>query len=335
MHPLAQYPLLAALCALTAAPALARAQSTAPPSLTLETRAQELYQQGRERFFAGDFEQARGLFQTSLDTVDSPNTRMYLGRALQRLSRNAEAYLMLDRAARDAAARVSTEPRYTPTRDAARAEAEALAPAVGWLLIECPTAPEGLAVRVNGHAVQLAGIGVEMPLDPGEVLVEASARGYADVRASLSLDATAHERVTLRFEALPRPDARASPEAPAVTERPTTTTVLIPTPRSVPLRNFGIATIALGGSALVAAGALRLIAQSDFDALVEQRTHNSFDSALADQGELAQTLSYVLLGVGAGASVAGAVMWYLGARTHLTPLTVSVTPQGLSLGGRF
>ncbi len=166
------------VCALVAAPGEARAQSSPTASLTLEARAQALYQQGRERFFAEDFEQARGLFQTSLDTVDSPNTRMYLGRALQRLGRNAEAYLMLDRAARDAATRAATEPRYTPTRDAARLEADALAPSIGWLIIEAPSAPEGINVRVNGHEVQRANVGVEMPLDPGEVSVEARAEGF-------------------------------------------------------------------------------------------------------------------------------------------------------------
>ena len=332
MHPLAQYPIIAALCASIAAPSLAHAQSATTPSLALEARAQELYQQGRERFFAGDFEQARALFQTSLDTVDSPNTRMYAGRALQRLGRNADAYLMLDRAARDAAARASTEPRYTPTRDAARAEADALAPMIGWLLIECPTAPEGLAVRVNGHAVQPAGIGVEMPLDPGEVRVEATARGYADVAEGITLAAAAHERVTLRFEALPatregEPSVVTAPVTP-----PALAAVMVPTPRSVPLRNAGIAALALGGAALITGGALRLIAQSDYDTLLTQRAP---DGALADQGELAQTLSYVFFGVGAGVSIAGVVMWSLGARTHLTPLTVSITSQGLGVGGHF
>ncbi len=205
VQPLSQYPLLVAVCAcaLVAAPTAPRAQSAPTASLTLEARAQALYQQGRERFFAEDFEQARGLFQTSLDTVDSPNTRMYLGRALQRLGRNAEAYLMLDRAARDAATRAATEPRYTPTRDAARAEADALAPTIGWLVIDAPSAPEGITVRVNGHEVQRANVGVEMPLDPGEVVVEARAEGFRDARRALTLSAGARERVSLELEALP------------------------------------------------------------------------------------------------------------------------------------
>ncbi|MFO0648515.1 MAG: PEGA domain-containing protein [Polyangiales bacterium] len=333
MQPHAPYLTFAALCAcaLVAAPGEARAQSAPTASLTLEARAQALYQQGRERFFAEDFEQARGLFQTSLDTVDSPNTRMYLGRALQRLGRNAEAYLMLDRAARDAATRALTEPRYTPTRDAARTEADALAPSIGWLIIEAPSAPAGINVRVNGHEVQRANVGVEMPLDPGEVTVEARAEGFRDARHALTLSAGSHERVTLELVALPATRPPSGPATPHASAGP----VMISAPSSVGLRNAGIAAMAVGGAAIIAGGALRLVAQGRYDTLVEQQQRNAVDTTLADEGDLAQTLSYAFLGAGAGVAVAGAVMLVVGGRSHLVPLTVSVTPGGVRVGGSF
>lgn len=321
------------VCALVAAPGEARAQSSPTASLTLEARAQALYQQGRERFFAEDFEQARGLFQTSLDTVDSPNTRMYLGRALQRLGRNAEAYLMLDRAARDAATRAATEPRYTPTRDAARLEADALAPSIGWLIIEAPSAPEGINVRVNGHEVQRANVGVEMPLDPGEVTVEARAKGFRDAHHALTLSPGAHERVTVELEALPARRPLSSPSTPHADA--SAAPVMISAPSSVGLRNAGIAAMVVGGAALITGGALRLVAQGRYDTLLEQQQRDAVDTTLADEGDLAQTLSYAFLGAGAGVAVTGAVMFFVGARSHLVPLTVSVTPGGVRVGGSF
>jgi hypothetical protein len=328
-------------CACLVAPAFADAQPTATTALTLEARAQALYQTGRERFFADQFEEARALFQTSLDTADSPNTRLYLGRALQRLGRNAEAYLMLDRAARNAATRCLTEPRYTPTRDAARAEADALTPTIGWLLLDAPSAPDGVVVRVNGVEVQRAGLGVEMPIDPGEVTVEASAAGFEASRHVITLTATAHERVEIALVALPTPPSRS--ETPAVTPRASgvmgpsvaVPRVMISAPASAGLRNAGIVALALGGAALITGGALRLVAQGRYDTLVEQRQRNAVDASLADEGDLAQTLSYAFVGAGAGVAVAGAVMCVVGARSRLVPLSVSITPGGFALGGSF
>ena len=325
------------LCAMAASfEAGAQPLPSTSPALSLETRAQELYQQGRERFFVGEFEQARAAFQASLDTSDSPNARMYLGRALQRLGRNAEAWAMLDRAARDAANRAASEPRYTPTRDSARAEADALASSIAWLVVDVAAAPDDVAVRVNGHAVQRAGLGVEIPLDPGAVVVEVSARGVRDVRREMSLSAGAHARVALTLEALPAPPAVVEPPPVARVTPPRVVLPTVPTP-SRALRNAGVATLAVGGAAVLAGVALRALAQSQYDTLVDQQRAGTPDRDLTDAGEQNQALSYVFLGAGAGVALAGAVMLFAGARSLARPaaLTLSAHPRGLTLGGRF
>lgn len=324
-------------CAMAASfEAGAQTPPSTAPSLSLETRAQELYQQGRERFFVGEFEQARAAFQASLDTSDSPNARMYLGRALQRLGRNAEAWAMLDRAARDAANRTLAEPRYTPTRDSARAEADALAPSIAWLVVDVAAAPDDVAVRVNGNAVQRAGLGVEMPIDPGAVVVEVTARGRRDERREVSLVAGAHAHVALTLEALATPAAVVEATPVARVTPPRVVLPVVPPP-SRALRNAGVVTLAVGGAALVAGVALRLVAQSQYDTLVDQQRASAPDLALVDEGARNQTLSYAFLGAGAGVAVAGAVMLVAGARALARPaaLTLSVQPGGLSLGGRF
>jgi tetratricopeptide (TPR) repeat protein len=304
-------------------------------SLALESRAQSLYQQGRERFAAGDFEQARVAFQSSLDTVDSPNTRMYLGRTLHRLGRTADAWAMLDRAARDAAARAVTEPRYAPTREAARAEADELAPLLAWLTLDVPDVPEGLSVWVNGVVLQRGGFGVTMPMLPGEVIVEARAPGYRDVRMTFALAAGERAFRTLVFEALPAPLERGlpAPELPVVLATP----LVLPRPEGLPpsrtgLRFAALTTGALAGAAAGAALAFFVSALEAERELVAGRG----DEALRSSGARDQNVARAL-GVAAGALAVGSVaLGYLawrpmGSRQRST--TWYVTPGGV--GGTF
>jgi len=321
-----------ALSAVGAAPAYAQPAS----SIALESRAQALYQQGRERFVAGDFEQARAAFQSSLDTVDSPNTRMYLGRTLRRLGRDADAWAMLDRAARDADARAAAEPRYAPTRDAARAEADGIAPSLAWLTLDAPDAPEGIAVRVNGAALQRGGLGVTMPIAPGEVVVEASAPGRRDARFTLVLAAGQRELRSLALDPLPSPPPDAMPPGPRVTPPPILPPVTPPPPDRTALRVGGFIALGLGVASAAASVALGVTAFDAHDQLALNReTGRDLDEALKAEGVLSRDLStgFAVGAIALGA--ASAAMLILGFRgpARPSPVTLHVGPGGV--GGAF
>ncbi len=320
-----------ALGAVGAAPAYAQPAS----SIALESRAQALYQQGRERFVAGDFEQARAAFQSSLDTVDSPNTRMYLGRTLHRLGRDADAWAMLDRAARDADARAAAEPRYAPTRDAARAEADGIAPSLAWLTLDAPDAPEGLAVRVNGAALQRGGLGVTMPIAPGEVAVEASAPGRRDARFTLDLAAGQRELRSLALDPLPSPPPDAPP-GPRVTPPPILPPVTPPPPDRTALRVGGFIALGLGVASAAASVAFGVTAVDAHDQLALNRDMGrDLDEALKAKGVLTRDLAtgFALGALALGA--ASATMLALGFRgsSRPSPVTLHVGPGGV--GGTF
>ena len=244
--------------------------------------------------------------------------------------RQAEAYAMLDRAARDAAARAVAEPRYEPTRDAARAEADALVEGLAWLRVEIPDAPAGLTVRVNGHDVQRAGLDVELPLDPGDVDVDVAAPGHLAVHRELTLHAGQRERTEVILDVAPA--ASRDPAGGASSTNPPLTVTTVSSPA---LRDAGIATATVGGAALVASLVLRLVAEDQFDTLVTLRAQNQTDTELIAAGERNQLLSYVFLGVGVTAAVTGTAMAISGARTRTRALTVVATPTSVGLGGSF
>jgi len=309
-----------------ASPALAQPTS----SIALESRAQALYQQGRERFFGGDFEQARLAFQSSLDTVDSPNTRMYLGRTLLRLGRLADAWALLDRAARDADGRAVAEPRYVPTRDAARAEADAIAPSLAWLTLDAPDAPDGLQVRINGSALQRSGLGVTMPMEPGEVAVTASAPGRRDARATLTLAAGQRELQTLTLEALPVVVAPPPPVLPPPRQVP-------PPPPDRSALHVSAFTL-YGAAALVGGTALGfyLSADSAWHDLDALRMVNRVDETLRAQGGRDQDIAIGLAAVGGALLAGGVILTYFGWRSppaRRAPITLHVGASGV--GGAF
>jgi tetratricopeptide (TPR) repeat protein len=314
-----------ALGVVGAAPALAQPAS----SIALESRAQSLYQRGRERFSSGDFEQARLAFQSSLDTVDSPNTRMYLGRTLLRLGRPADAWALLDRAARDADARAVAEPRYVPTRDAARAEADAIAPSLAWLTLDATDAPDGLAVRVNGSSLQRGGLGVTMPMQPGEVTVAASAPGRRDARVTLTLVAGQRELQTLTLEALPAEIPVAAAPPPPILPPPRQ--LPLPPPDRTALRDWGLVLGAVGAAAI----ATGVVLFSERDRTDQILIANGYDASRVEDGKLYQGLAYGTMIPGAVLAATGTAMlfvWLL-SPNRPRPLTLHIGPTGV--GGAF
>lgn len=312
---------------------IAVAQEAASPTLAdtavvaLEARAQALYQEGRAHFHAGRFDEARASFAASLERYDSPNTRMYQGRALARLGRIAEAFSMLDRAARDAEVRARSEPRYDATRAAARAEADALRPSLAWLVVEVSPAPDDLAVSLDGAALQRGVAGVELPFMPGRVRVLARASGYEPAEAAVDLAEGEHRalRLTLRLVVRAAVDAGA-PRATADAGGVTVT-------RRGPVRTTG-AVIGLAGLASLAAGlAFGLVAWDQYQTVLGDPTQR--DTAAAGIGN--RDAANSLLATGGVLTAAGALLYFFApARAESSPAArLSVGVGGVGVEGRF
>lgn len=302
-------PLIAATV-LVAAPA--RAQT-----VSATDAGRQSFQLGRALFDQRRWSEALDAFRTSQQVLPSPNTLLYLGRCQRELGHNAEAYRTLMRAAQEADARRAAEPRYAPTAEAAQREAAAITDRVSFVTIEVSEQPPALSVRVNGDALDASQFGTLVAVDPGAVVVEATAAGRVPFRAASTLNAGQHGRVAVQLASYQPGGAIASTQT--VTFTPTSYTPIarqIPQPTAAsPLRTLGItafsAGLALGVGGLVTGLRARSI-QGDLDLLCPQGcgpTPNATVRGMIDDGNTMVTLTNVMWGVGGALVVAGAVMW--------------------------
>ncbi len=331
--------LLAALLA----PLSAAAQSPHADSLTLsvETRAQDAYQIGRDRFRTGDFAAALDDFRRSLDLVDSPNTRMYLGRTLLQLGRLPESYATLDRAAGDADRRSESEPRYAATRDSARAEADDIRRSIALVTVRVVSLPVGATLRVGGAEVPRTAVGFPLPFMPGEVIVELDAPGFAPTREIVILTPGGNAVIDLH----PRVDATAvaSPSMASVALQAPASRVLPPPPPShwTAPRVAGLTLLTAGAATAIAGVVFGVFAWSDHQVLSNQVELDQ-SSPLIAQGEFHRDLANVLIGSGSAMAVGGLLTYLLNSRSTEAPpsrpalqvgVGVSAVGATLHLGG--
>jgi hypothetical protein len=253
---------------------------------------------------------------------------MYLGRSLARLDRVAEAWALLDRAARDAADRARTEPRYEATRDSARAEADALRPRVAWLVLRFDPMPDDLAVTIDGRTVQRGGLGVALPFAPGSVTVVARADGFSPVTAQPALTAGETRELTLPLSREAQ-DAAVAPRAEDASAPP----VAVSFTRQGPVRTAGLLTGIAGLLTLSAGTVFGIVALGQYETLsadVAQRD-------LGEQGIRNRDTANALFVVGGVAAATGLLLWILAPQrpVRASASGVALGPGGLTLRGVF
>lgn len=321
------------LLAASLVPLNAAAQTPHADGLTLsvEARAQAAYQSGRDRFRTGDFAAAADDFRRSLDLVDSPNTRMYLGRALLRLGRVTDAYATLERAAVDAGRRAEAEPRYAATGDSARAEADAIRRDIALVTVRLTAFPDGATLRVGGIDVPRTAVGFPLPFTPGEVIVEFDAPGFAPTREILILTPGGAAAVELTprvdpAEAAPSPDAPGTPIALSLRSPDA------PGRRWTAPRVAGLTMLSAGAATAIVGLVFGVFAWSDHQVLSSQAEPSS-DNPLIDQGEFRRDLANVLITSGSAVAAGGLVMFLLSGRSAEASRSGVRVDVGLGGGG--
>src|SRR3954471_21920113 len=137
-----------------------------------EAGARVLFTEGRRLVAAGDYAQACPKFEDSFRLDPGIGTNFNLADCLEHIGRPASAWSrFLDVvAATKAAGQVERE-------RVARARAAALEPRLARLVVEGSAPVPGLVVERDGVPVGMASIGIPVPVDPGDHLIEATAPG--------------------------------------------------------------------------------------------------------------------------------------------------------------
>lgn len=315
----------------------ARADGAAPAAATPLEReqAQSLFLRAKEQFDQARFHDALSGFRASLAVVNSPNTRLYVGRCLRELGEPLQAYLEFGRVASEAREAAAGDGRYTLTADEAAQERDATATQLAFVTVELRGADEATVLRVGGQAVRAEALADAIPVGPGEIAIVVERDGAPVARRGLTLGAG--ERMELSIDVPPRPPAPPAPPA-ALTTAPPPPDATARTLRTLAIVSGGVGVVGLATFAVAGA-----ITKSNYDDL-ESRCGPGpcADDVSRDvsRGVTTQTVANVGLVVGAVGGVAGITLFALHARaanrsSAATSLSLIASGNGAILRGRW
>jgi hypothetical protein len=218
--------------------------------------AEALFEEGVRLYEAGKLESACHKLEAS-ETLDvAVGTLLRLADCYERLGRTASAW------ARFREARSLARAQGMPARERIAAErADALEPKLCRLVINVGHAPPALSLSLGGTTVPPASWGSPIPVDPGQLMLEATAPGYLTLRKQISVPAQEGALVTFELPA-------AVPELAAV---PAVHTELAPVsaarrPKTErhdtgsTTRGVGVTLTSVGLAGLAGSGVLALLA---------------------------------------------------------------------------
>lgn len=265
--------------------------------------AEALFREGRALLERGELAPACEKLEASNALDPSSGTLLNLAACRLRQGRTATAWAHFV-----SAQRLAENQGRAEQADEAKRRALELEPRLSTLTLLAAEAPLGLEVRRNGQIVQRASLGAAVPVDPGQVVIEASAPGYRSERLELTLGEAADRRV-LQIPPLHRAIARSAVEPSAAAGAATPG-------RDAPTR--------VGPSALPwvigGAGAGALVAGSVFGVLALSSNSTAEDhcnagrSLQCDETEKRRNRQALASSIGVGVGLVGvgvAVIWLL------------------------
>lgn len=260
--------------------------------------AEALFREGRALLERGDIALACDKLEASNALDPSAGTLLNLAACRLKQGKSATAWAHFVSAERVA----QNQSRAEQALEAKR-RADELEPTLSTLTLLAPDAPPGLEVRRRGQAIQQASLGTAVPVDPGPMLIEASAPGFQPVRLEVTIGAGDRRSVTL-----PRLERRAATTSPPVLDSgPGAAKATEPGEGPLPWVIGGI-----GGGALIAGSVLGGLALSS-DSKAVQVCNAGNESACTETQERRDRQALAsTVGVGVGVLGVGvALIWLL------------------------
>jgi hypothetical protein len=278
--------------------------AVAAPTAQDRERARGFMDLGDEKTAAGELEGALKAYQAADGIMSVPTTGLEVGRTLEKLGRLIEA--------RDAFVRVARFPReagespvFTTARDKAAELANALGARIPSLTLKHTGLPSGVRpdVVLDGNPLQKELLGLPMRVNPGKVLVRATAPGFLPLEREAMLAERETKEIELAFQAdpnapaaLPAHEETPAPNAPRTQEAPSRTAMWIA---------FGV-----GAAGIVTGSVTGLMSLSKTDAAKKTCDGNHCPEAAAKDIETAKTLAHVSnAGFAVGVLGAGIGVW--------------------------
>jgi hypothetical protein len=308
----------AALVVLTGASAAAQSNAAI---------AEQMFREGQQLLRQGHFSQACEKLAASQRLDPAIGTLMNLAYCHELEGKTASAWSEYSDAAAQAAH--ASEPQRAAF---AREHAAALEPTLSKMRVDIQQAIANAEVRLDGIPLPAASIGPEVPVDPGDHVLEASAPGKKPWRQPLHVD-QGRGLTVARIEL--EDDAAAGVSAPAESH-PSRTLAYV-------LGGVGVAAVGVGVALLVRAYAF------DRKSNDEANTARQFSppdpvfvsASLADHQSAVTNQTAGLVTAGVGAAVLGAGAYFFFARGSAPTTGLQVVPElspgraAMSVGGAF
>ncbi len=339
---------LALAAGLSAPPALA--QSSAAD----KAAAEALFDAGRRALADGHYPEACRKLEQSQALDPGIGTLLYLADCYERVGRTASAWATFRQAASQARAEGQSARAQVGTDRANKLE-----PKLSKLTVTVApedTSIDGFSLQRGKDKVERALFGVAIPVDPGQLVLQATAPGYKTWQQTVAVGADAAQ-VAVSVPALekdesqpapapsgpppPAPAPVAPPPAPAPSAPPEADTSSGSTQRTIGIVTGAVGVVGIGVGSYFGLAAM----QKNHDAkdLCPANQCTTQDGVtLTDDARSAATASNIGFGVGAALLVGGAVLYFTAPAAHPTGaaslrLAPSVGPggAGVSAWGAF
>jgi hypothetical protein len=286
-----------------------------------------LLEQAEAASRAGDHTQALELGERAGRISMSPSLRLFLANEERTVGRAADALGNAELCAQTAE-RDTTLRNRTQLISQCRALIAELTPRVGRVTLRvAPPAPQGLQITLGGQPMSDAFWGVPFTVNPGHVVVEATAPGHVAFRTEVDVAAAATVEVPVQLAdapvaSSPPPTSSSGPAVATASGSPAP--VLVPPP-SQPAPSGGAGplpwiVVGLGVAGLgvgIASVALRGAALDSLSAACPDRTVCLREQPNVDDYNAARRWSTVATAtfITGGVLVAGGLVWWLVARS--------------------
>lgn len=338
--------LLGALCASR----VAQAQVSAEEKATAEA----VFEEGIRLIKQGNFADACPKFEMSQRVEPAVGTMLYLAECYEKTNRTASSWALFREAASLAETSGQTERMKTAQARAARLE-----PRLAWLTIEVPkdALVPGLSIRRNASPVSNELMGTAIPVDPGEVTVEASAPGRLPFSTKVKVAAKARMVVAVpALEVAPEaPPAAVLPVAPEASRAAPASVnsapqAAAPVPSSAaasaPVEHASPIPWVVGGAGVVALGlgsffGLKAMSNADDAREICPKgiCNDPQGETAANDARTQSKISNVCFALGAAAVATGVVLYFALPTKHATQVgmlpMVDQSSLGLAVRGRL
>jgi serine/threonine-protein kinase len=312
-----------------------------------------VFEEGMRLLKQGNFADACPKFEMSQRVEPAVGTMLYLAECYEKTERTASSWAMFREAASLAETSGQTERMKTAQARAARLE-----PRLAWLTIEVAkdALVPGLQIRRNSVLVSAELSGTPTPIDPGEVVIEASAPGRLPFSSKLKV--TAKARAVVAIPALlAAPDAAPAPLPPVVAQDAnappapaghSTPFAAAPAPAPAPAQTEhaspspwvvgGVGVVALGVGSYFGLKALSN-AKDARDICPKGLCNEAQGATAASDAHTQAKVSNVSFALGAAAVATGVVLYFTLPTKHGTQMGMSPlfdpSTVGLALRGRL